>query len=194
MVYCIWFIYPCEYIVYTRCSKTYFFFEGAMNKPQYPSQFFLSSMSLFDTLVLKKSMAVSKSGMDLFKINTNFSTTQWNNSPLLSLNFLHLTSLRTIGFLQEMWPTYWSPHQTFICTPPTVWPCWLVLFCPLPIYSPPRRYACSLSQQIALQNVSSLRLWYLISPLNFYAITCCHPHIKIWYIFSPITFFATYLS
>ena len=86
MVCCIWCIHPCEYLVYVCRYKTSFFFEGATKKPQYPSQFSHSSTSIFDTLVVKKLKAVSKSGMYLLIINNNFSTTKWNNSLFLSLS------------------------------------------------------------------------------------------------------------
>ena len=59
-----------------------------MNKPQYLYQFSQLSTSLFDTLVVKKLTGVSKSGLDLFIINNNFSTNKWNNYPFFSLIFL----------------------------------------------------------------------------------------------------------
>ena len=59
-----------------------------MNKPQCPYWFSQSSTSLFGTLVVNKPTAVSKSGMDLFMINKNFTTTEWNNYSFLSLIFL----------------------------------------------------------------------------------------------------------
>ena len=59
--------------------------------------FYQSSTSLFDTLVVKKTMAVSKSGLYLFMINKNFATTEWNYSPLFSLSFL-VSSLTSKNF------------------------------------------------------------------------------------------------
>ena len=56
----------------------FFFFESAMNKYQDPLQFPQSSNSLFAALVVKKPTAVSKSGMDLFIMNNNFSVDHVN--------------------------------------------------------------------------------------------------------------------
>ena len=97
----------------------------------------------------------------------------------------HLTSIRKKYWFPEMWPTYWRPHQKFLCTPLIIRPYELVLFWPLSIYLLPEGYACYLLQQIYLENISTLHLWYLILPIYFYAITCCHPRTKQWYIVFP---------
>ena len=107
-----------------------------LNSPQ-------SSMSLFDTLVIKKTTAVSKSVLDLFMINNNFVTTEWNNPTYSNSVVWRLPSLWTIFLLQDMWPRYWSPHQIFICTPPTVRPYRLLMCCNLSLYSPPNCFFTS---------------------------------------------------
>ena len=77
-----------------------------MKKPQYPFQFYQSSTSIFDTLLVKKPTAVSKSGLDLFLINNNFVTTKWNNYTFFSLSCLeyYLTSknLFVAGYVTDV--------------------------------------------------------------------------------------------
>ena len=57
-----------------------------------------SSTSLFDTIVVKKLTAVSKSGLELFIINKNFSTTKWKNYTFFSHSCLE-SSLTPNNFL-----------------------------------------------------------------------------------------------
>ena len=128
MMYYIWCIYPCEYLIYTRCSKTFFLrvqwtsLNILFNFPQ-------SSMSLFSYLVFKKPTAFSKSGLDLFMVNNNFPTTKWKKYPFFSLNCLSYSLPSKKSFLKEMWPTYWCPHQFFLWTTRTVRPYWFLSCC-----------------------------------------------------------------
>ena len=65
-----------------------FFFEGTVNKPQYPSQFYQFSTLLFNTLVIKKLTDVSKSGLAFFIINKKFATIEWDGFTFFLLHFL----------------------------------------------------------------------------------------------------------
>ena len=49
-------------------------------------KFSQSETPIFDNLFVKKLMAVSKSGLELFIINNKFAITKWNNSTFLSLS------------------------------------------------------------------------------------------------------------
>ena len=65
-----------------------------------------SSTSLFDTSVAKKPTAVSKSGLDPFTINNNFSTTECNHSTFFSLScleyYLTLDNLFVAGYVTKV--------------------------------------------------------------------------------------------
>ena len=153
-----------------------------MNKPQYTSLFSWSSTSLFNTLDVKKPTAVSKSGLELFMIYNNFTTTKWNNSPFFSLSCLasYFTSNNFV-VAADLTNVLTSSPNISINSSKFLTILTFIVLSFIYIFNP-RKFDLPLSQQIDLQNVSSLHLWYLISYLSFYAITCCHQHTNQWYI------------
>ena len=143
-----------------------------MKKPQYLSQFSHSSMSLFDNLVFKKLTFISKSGLEIFIINNNFTTTKWKKYPFFSLscsassitsnNVLvagDVTNVLTSSPKISMHSSNYSTILTcillyfiYILTPKKVW------YPPLTTNISPKCFFNS----------------FMISPLNFYVRACCH--------------------
>ena len=139
-------------------------------------------MSLFDTLVVKKLTAISKSGLDLFIINDNFTITEWNNSTLLSLSclvsFLTSNNLLVAGDVTSILKNSLNIYMHYYdCS--SISTC--MMFSLISIFVQKKVYLLPLTTDTYPNFFfTSFMISNIIS--GFYAITCCHPHTKQWYI------------